>query len=360
MLSFSAGLTATTDTANNGPLKRRNNFRRFPPAESSIEGPAQSSGGHRPYRGRRNDRPRQNRNGEDRAQQNEHDAPRPDEHVARNHLNDSQNQRTLPENQTPVPGARTRNESQRRGSGRGFRRGNRTPQTPRDPTVIPDSTTTHNGETVHSKQHYRNRGSRNWPRIPRESTEQRSDQCDTQAGTNDVRAPRHPATSANIAGEPRASSANRGRPYRYFSGRGRNRNFGNRRGEHCDAQVVTGTTQTDQAVIDKQCTQDSPSTTGGVLSTELPQKLFSPEEIAQLRTREIQQFKTRFPKSVSQPEDTYLFTFSPTDPDWVFDVRSIQLKVSETVIDRLRGNIPGLEVWKSLIQLPPRFFDTRS
>ncbi|XP_003748038.2 uncharacterized protein LOC100905552 [Galendromus occidentalis] len=63
-------------------------------------------------------------------------------------------------------------------------------------------------------------------------------------------------------------------------------------------------------------------------SAELPKNQLSPEEIAQLRLREIQQFKTRFPKSVSEAEGTYSFTFSSTDPDWAFDVRSLRLKVN--------------------------------
>lgn len=58
-----------------------------------------------------------------------------------------------------------------------------------------------------------------------------------------------------------------------------------------------------------------------------PTKTYTKEELSQLRTTEIDLFKKRFPKAKEDTENTFEFTFSPSDPDWPFDVRHIQLKV---------------------------------
>ncbi|XP_015912363.2 uncharacterized protein [Parasteatoda tepidariorum] len=53
----------------------------------------------------------------------------------------------------------------------------------------------------------------------------------------------------------------------------------------------------------------------------------SVHELAKIRDTEITQLKKRYPKHVASEQQSILITFEPSDPDWPFDLKSLDLEV---------------------------------
>jgi len=64
-------------------------------------------------------------------------------------------------------------------------------------------------------------------------------------------------------------------------------------------------------------------------TVQLPQEELSPEQLFELRETEVRQLLKRFTKAekVDAEGTTFNFVFTPSDPDWPFDVRHLDLQV---------------------------------